>query len=221
MRIDQFSFVTSSAPETGRNPGGTANLVIKSGTNQFHGTLYYFNRNEALAANTPFADGSPKNKDRFLIYGGLGRRTYLQRQDLLLCNLRAQQLRDRQSKPLDRTLGRLPGRFCRCAGVLRSSGQSAVQQHCSPTFGRQTRLPVRRNANNYYNTSPLTGHSFNGIVKFDQNFTEKDHLSVKAFMGQGNQVAPTFPFSRPTTKKRPFTYITTRLCTTGLSRLPL
>ena len=65
--IDQFSFVTSSSPETGRNPGGTANLVIKSGTNQFHGTAYYFNRNEALAANTPFANGSPKNKTRFQI----------------------------------------------------------------------------------------------------------------------------------------------------------
>ena len=68
--IDQFSFVTSSSPETGRNPGGTANLVIKSGTNQFHGSGYYFNRNEALAANTPFANGSPKNKTRFIIYGG-------------------------------------------------------------------------------------------------------------------------------------------------------
>ena len=68
--IDQFSFVTSSSPETGRNAGGTANLVIKSGTNQLHGTGYYFNRNEALAANTPFANGSPKNKTRFIIYGG-------------------------------------------------------------------------------------------------------------------------------------------------------
>ena len=68
--IDQFSFVTASSPETGRNAGGTANLVIKSGTNQWHGTAYDFNRNEFLAANTPFADGTPKNKNRFLIYGG-------------------------------------------------------------------------------------------------------------------------------------------------------
>ncbi len=68
--IDQFSFVTSSSPETGRNPGGTANLVIKSGTNQFHGTGYDFNRNEALAANTPFANGYAQERDRFIIYGG-------------------------------------------------------------------------------------------------------------------------------------------------------
>ena len=36
--IDEFSFVASSGPELGRNAGGTVNLVIKSGTNQFHGS---------------------------------------------------------------------------------------------------------------------------------------------------------------------------------------
>ena len=88
--IDQFSFVTSSSPETGRNPGGTANLVIKSGTNKFHGTAYYFNRNEALAVNTPFANGSPKNKTRFQIYGGSVGGPIYQGQDLLFRDLRAQ-----------------------------------------------------------------------------------------------------------------------------------
>jgi hypothetical protein len=58
--IENFSFVTTAGPETGRNAGGTANLVIKSGTNRLHGTAYYFNRNEYFAANTPFANGSPR-----------------------------------------------------------------------------------------------------------------------------------------------------------------
>ncbi len=58
-------------------------------------------------------------------------------------------------------------------------------------------------ANNYFNTSPLTGHSFNGIAKFDQNFTAKDHLSVKAFMGQGNQIAPTSSFLQPYYEEAP------------------
>ena len=58
-------------------------------------------------------------------------------------------------------------------------------------------------ANNYYNTSPLTGHSYNGIVKIDQNFTAKDHLSVKAFMGQGNQIAPTASFLSPYYEEAP------------------
>ncbi len=45
-------------------------MVIKSGTNQLHGSAYYYNRNEALAASTPFAPaGSPKNKLRNQQYG--------------------------------------------------------------------------------------------------------------------------------------------------------
>ena len=48
--VDQFSAQTQSAPEAGRNPGGTINLSLKSGTNQLHGTVYYFNRNELFGA---------------------------------------------------------------------------------------------------------------------------------------------------------------------------
>src|SRR5579864_8002229 len=44
--IDEFSAQTQSNTETGRNAGGTVNLAIKSGTNSFHGTGYYYNRNE-------------------------------------------------------------------------------------------------------------------------------------------------------------------------------
>src|SRR5215472_14851107 len=50
----EFSVQTSSGPEGGRNAGGTANIVIKSGTNDIHGSLYYYNRNEVFAEPTPF-----------------------------------------------------------------------------------------------------------------------------------------------------------------------
>jgi hypothetical protein len=60
--IDDFTLQTAGNSEAGRNPGGVQNLVIKSGTNQLHGSAYYYNRNEALAAETPFAPpGSKKN----------------------------------------------------------------------------------------------------------------------------------------------------------------
>src|SRR4030081_2571316 len=52
--VQQFSAQTMASPETGRNPGGTVSLGLKSGTNQLHGTAYYFNRNEALGAKSPF-----------------------------------------------------------------------------------------------------------------------------------------------------------------------
>ena len=58
--VDEFSAQTQSNAETGRNAGGTVNLVIKSGTNQLHGSAYYYNRNEFYAATSPFFTPSPE-----------------------------------------------------------------------------------------------------------------------------------------------------------------
>jgi hypothetical protein len=38
----------------GRNSGGIVEAVTKSGTNEYHGSFYYFMRNKALNANEPF-----------------------------------------------------------------------------------------------------------------------------------------------------------------------
>jgi len=51
--IEEFSVQTNHySAEYGRNSGFTANIVTKTGTNQFHGSLYDYIRNSALAANT-------------------------------------------------------------------------------------------------------------------------------------------------------------------------
>src|SRR5438477_12600059 len=52
--IDEFSSQTQSGAEAGRNAGGTVNLVLKSGTNNLHGSAYYYNRNEFYGAHSPF-----------------------------------------------------------------------------------------------------------------------------------------------------------------------
>lgn len=50
--LQEFRVITSNqTSEYGRNSGAQVALVTKSGTNQFHGNLFYFHRNSALAAN--------------------------------------------------------------------------------------------------------------------------------------------------------------------------
>jgi hypothetical protein len=51
--IEEFSVQTNHfSAEFGRNSGFIANIVTKSGTNSFHGSVYDYIRNSALAANT-------------------------------------------------------------------------------------------------------------------------------------------------------------------------
>jgi hypothetical protein len=54
--IQEFKVVTNSpAAEFGRFDGGVINLTTRSGTNEFHGSLFEFLRNEALNARNLFA----------------------------------------------------------------------------------------------------------------------------------------------------------------------
>jgi hypothetical protein len=56
--IKEFQVVaTGATAEFGRTAGGVVNVVTKSGTNEFHGSLFHFQRLEALTANT--SDGKP------------------------------------------------------------------------------------------------------------------------------------------------------------------
>jgi outer membrane receptor protein involved in Fe transport len=85
--IQEFQVQTNNyAAEYGRNSGSVVNLVTKSGTNQFHGSLYEFLRNNVLDARNFFADpnaaspelrlnqfggalGGPIQKDKAFFFG--------------------------------------------------------------------------------------------------------------------------------------------------------
>src|SRR5499427_4819698 len=61
--------VNAYSPEYGRSNGGTVIVVGKSGTNQFHGSVFEFFRNEALNARNLFAQTGPKPEFRRNQYG--------------------------------------------------------------------------------------------------------------------------------------------------------
>ncbi len=55
--ISEFNIRSSAAPaEQGRVSGAQVNIVTKSGTNEFHGSLFHFFGNDALDANDWFAN---------------------------------------------------------------------------------------------------------------------------------------------------------------------
>lgn len=61
--LQEFRIQTSTyAPEFGRSPGAQVSLLTRSGTNQFHGTLFDYFRNDALDANDWFVNRLGLNK---------------------------------------------------------------------------------------------------------------------------------------------------------------
>ena len=71
--VSEFRIMSNAYDaQYGRQAGGTMNVSIKSGTSQFHGNIYEFNRNEAYSANTFQANraGQAKSVTRYNLYGG-------------------------------------------------------------------------------------------------------------------------------------------------------
>ena len=71
--VQEFGVITTNAPaEFGRAGGAVQNLVIKSGTNLFDGSLFYFLRPRSLAAKPEFAAEKPdfENQDYGITAGG-------------------------------------------------------------------------------------------------------------------------------------------------------
>jgi hypothetical protein len=55
--LQEFKIQTSTyAPEFGRTPGGQIQILTRSGTNDFHGTLFEYFRNDVLDSNDWFAN---------------------------------------------------------------------------------------------------------------------------------------------------------------------
>ncbi len=57
--------VRNPSAEYGRTGGGVMNIVSKAGTNDFHGSLYEFNRNKVLRANDFFSNRAAREKQPF------------------------------------------------------------------------------------------------------------------------------------------------------------
>src|SRR2546428_5562861 len=70
--VQEYKVTTNNAtPEEGRNSGASVSAATRSGTNQFHGTVFEFVRNTALNANEFFASaqGTPKPEIKLHQFG--------------------------------------------------------------------------------------------------------------------------------------------------------
>ncbi|HEY0760047.1 MAG TPA: TonB-dependent receptor [Acidisarcina sp.] len=194
--IENFSFETSGDTGIGRNPGGTANLTIKSGTNSLHGSAYYFNHNEALQATNPFSTSKPATRNQN--YGfSVGAPIWRDKLFFFIAGEHQNFLIGSQKSATEPTLPYVDEAYA----LLDSYGIPHNQVASNLLYGNGS-LPglyptavvnseAPANQNNFTATGNLTGHSFNGIAKIDAQITAKDHVAATWFVGQGTQTAPT------------------------------
>ena len=199
--VDEFSAQTQSNAETGRSAGGTVNLTIKSGTNQLHGSAYYYNRNEFYAASSPFFVASPqfprapelRNQNYGFTAGGPIKRD----KTFFLVGFEKQNyifgLTGLSTEPSAAWVTQATGLLNNAGGVYGNYSPvapSALSAKLLSTLWPSSIAGLPATQSNYFATVPGTGYSYNGVVKVDHNFNANEHLSFHWFAGEGSQTQP-------------------------------
>jgi hypothetical protein len=187
--IDQFSVQSHANAESGRNGGGSVNMVIKSGSNSLRGTIYYFNRNDALAENTPFAPaGTPKPKLKNNQFGtSVGGPIIKDKLFYFLTYERQKFIVGNGNSATEPSAAWVT----QATAVLNKYGVAV-----NPVATNLLSLwPARaRNGaavtNNFFGSDVSDNFSDNGIGKIDYVINSKNNLAFRYFVGTGAQTAP-------------------------------
>jgi len=184
--IDQFNQQAAGNGEFGRNPGSMVNVALRSGSNELHGSAYYFNRNEAFAAASPFVAvgtpdklrnehygfsvGGPIIKNRFFFFVNYERQKYV-----IANQVQATVPSDAWINSA-RTVLQDPK-----YNVAVNPVMLAVYQNLWPARIRS----APATGPNFSSGDDNTGESNNGVIKLDYSISSKHTVSARAFLGTG------------------------------------
>jgi Carboxypeptidase regulatory-like domain len=187
--IDEFSLQTNGNAEQGRNIGGTLNLVIKSGTNALHGSLYFFDRNEFLASKNWFDPVNlPTQELRNRQLGGSFGGPIWKNHTFFFVTYEQQDYLAASSDT-----GTVPSaaRVAQAETFLGNQGipVSPVALNLISALWPSSITGLPATQNNYFSAANNVSHSYNGIVKLDHIFNERNNIAVRYFGGTGSQTA--------------------------------
>lgn len=172
--IKEFSVITNGASvEFGRSGGGFVNVVTKSGTNNLHGSLFYYDQPQSLISD--FADGrEPADQERQQLGGSIGGAMI---RDRLFYFLSYDQQERSETVPISLAILQ-PSIFARWP-QLASPSEYVVTQDGDVSFGRVDfqatpahRFMLRASFTDYEgingtSSSPTRTESYNGIEGLD------------------------------------------------------
>ncbi|HEY6845792.1 MAG TPA: TonB-dependent receptor [Terracidiphilus sp.] len=189
--LDEYSLQTTGNSESGRSPGGNLNVTTKSGTNQFHGDAYYYNRNEALAVTSPFfTPGSPEQPLRNQNYGASVGGPIWHDHTFLFLLYEEQKFvigeANTVTEPSPAYQALALAELTKYGVAPNPVSQAILSKLWDPSD--IANLPAK--PFNYSSSAPQSGYSHNAVAHLDHNFSDKSHLSAIWYFGQGYAVAP-------------------------------
>jgi len=197
--IAEYSAETQGTAANGGFSGTVINLGIKSGTNQIHGSIYHYNRNEFFAMEGPFALAADQRKPeiRFMETGGSIGGPIVKDRMFYFLNYERQQYilgqnSSSQTEPsaayVNRALALL------AAGGVTPSTNPAITmgENLITTLWQPGMLTGAASPGNWAppSSAAQSGFSNNSMMKFDQKINAANTLSERWYLGQGSQTAP-------------------------------
>ncbi len=212
--LAEFSVQTQGSAEYGRNSGAVVNAVIKSGTNQVHGTAYEFLRNDKLNARNFFETlpGAQKSAFKNSNYGATMGGPIKHDRTFFFVGYEGERGRPSSSLAITVPSARDIG-SARAANVAAGRPENALGATVLSLFPSENNAGAKAN---YVYSLPNIIDSDNFLVKIDHRFSERFNLSGRYVFGQGNQ---TFPLTSGQGSQLPLyqTVVPTRVQLAGLN----
>jgi hypothetical protein len=176
--LQEFKIQTSTFdPEYGRTPGAQVSIVTKSGTNQLHGVLFEYLRNEVFDSRDYFArvNNLPKPAEKQNDFGGTLGGPILRNRVFFFFSYEGQRLR----VPFTRTEV-VPSTWLRANAI--AAVKPLLNAYPLPTNGDMTGVPTATTISTFSNPSVLNATS----LRLDYMATPKLSLFVRGNYGPSN-----------------------------------
>jgi hypothetical protein len=194
--VKEFQVVaTGASAEFGRTAGGVVNVITKSGTNEFHGSAFYFQRLEALSSDT--SDGKPLKDFRREQFGGTFGGPIIK--DKMFFFGAVEQIKEKLTRP---NLSEAIGTPCSVAAPTVPANEALINS--SPDcqrlalinffktrFGQDESLPVKHPLDNTavlakYDWQVNAQHKVSASYNFDRSDNENQTFDVPTYGTSAN-----------------------------------
>jgi hypothetical protein len=187
--IDQFSMQASGESDMGRNGGANSNMVLKSGTNQLHGDVFYFDRNEFFAWRSAVQAPHTRVPEIRNHQGGFTLGGPLWKDHTFFFLAGEIQIANANNSVGDTVLSDAWISSARSLLQLHSLAPNAVSTNLYNELFPADSKAGAATTSNYLSNGRNTYNSYNGVIKVDHRFSDRHQISLRYLGTTGTQSA--------------------------------